>query len=903
MHNMWMSTLDNAPRIIELSEGWRLIRADLAPGDGAWMSTNEVRDGAVAVSRMPSTVLRALADAGVYPDIYIADHLAKVDPDLWRHDWWYQRTLDVPAGHSRYTLRFDGINYRAEIWLNGTLVAGPDEIVGMIRTYELDVSGIVRPGGENVLAVRVVPERRTPGLVLGDSGRTADPAGVDLSDTWADWLNFAYCGDSQARASFVPDKNAGLWRRVYLSFGGPVALRHPYVRTELPLPRLDEATLTVYVDAVNHSDAAVTGTLRGVIAREGKPQIRFHKKVELGAREEREIVVTAADAADLVVADPDLWWPYVWGEPNLYRLETGFDIDGELSDTAGIDFGIRQITQHRDDTAFFPEFDDPGSFYLKVNGRDYLVRGAAYGPDLLLGGDRERARTIMRYAKDLGVNLIRWEGKFVDDGMLELADREGMPTMHGLMCCGSWEQWSLWNEEDHRVARATVASVARRLRAHASSFLWSNGSDGLPPDEVLADYRRAFEDAHWQNAIVDTVSARFRDWSGIHMIGPYSWRAPALWFDPEIPNHRGSVAEEGNDETIPTLESLRKFIPEDKLWPINEVWEMHGAAVPAQSRLEGTRGAIERRYGPVSGVEDLARKAQVAQYENVRAQFEAYGARGWETHKFTVYWMLNSHWPSFFGHLFDHYFKQGGGYFGAKKALRPVGVVFDSYGVGDRSQARVYLVNHGTQALLDTRVRARVYDLDGALIDETTASVASAEPHSAAVVLSLPRYEALAPAFFVRLTAHDAEGTLLAENSYWQSTIDDLPVDQASTSILDAMYVKQSQWADLSALDRLPQVTLGSSVTELSMGAGTRRFRITLENPSPHIAFFVRATLCPAPREDEILPIRYDDNYVTIYPGETRVLEAEIDACLVEGIDPVIEIEGYNLARSHGGRP
>jgi len=105
--------------------------------------------------------------------------------------------------------------------------------------------------------------------------------------------------------------------------------------------------------------------------------------------------------------------------------------------------------------------------------------------------------------------------------------------------------------------------------------IWASGSDGLPPDQVLNDYHQILREEHWQNAVVDTVSHVNRTWSGIHMAGPYVWRPPYYWFSDQYGPARGSSAEEGDNETIPPLESLKRFIPADKLWPINEYWYFH----------------------------------------------------------------------------------------------------------------------------------------------------------------------------------------------------------------------------------------------------------------------------------------------------------------------------------------
>src|SRR5438128_3295344 len=169
--------------------------------------------------------------------------------------------------------------------------------------------------------------------------------------------------------------------------------------------------------------------------------------------------------------------------------------------------------------------------------------------------------------------------------------------------------------------------------------------------------------------MVDTVSHVNRTWSGIHMAGPYVWRPPYYWFSDKYGPARGSSAEEGDNETIPPVESLKKFIPAEKLWPINEYWYFHAGANEGNNTLENIQRVIDKRYGPSSSVEEFSKKAQLAHYEDVRAQYETYSVQ-WADRKMMVHWMMNNPWPSFFGHLFDDFMKQGGGYFGAEK--RPV---------------------------------------------------------------------------------------------------------------------------------------------------------------------------------------------------------------------------------------
>ncbi len=579
------------------------------------------------VRKMPATVLQVLQENGVYKNLYFGMNLA-TPKDLWKQDWWYRTTFTAPAGRDVFSLIFKGINYRADIWLNGHKVANRATVVGMYDSFEFNVTQFIIPGGQNVLAVKVTPEHSLEG-----------ENGVELADSWLDWINWKYLGyhnpEKHLDISFVPDRNAGIWKRVFLSSTGAVTIRNPYVSTDLPLPATSPALLTVYCDLRNNTPKPVSGTLSGEITRPGKPTIKVQQDVQLFRNQTKEVTFTPAEHAELSVADPDLWWPYQWGEPNLYQLKLDFKLNdkNEISDSQSIDFGIRTITQGRDSDNNFPEIGSGGNFYLQVNGKDYLIRGGVYSPDLLFRNDPERDAAIMRYAKDLGLNLLRWELKIADDTMLERADREGMPVMLGWMCCAQWEHWDLWNAEDQWVARDSLRARIRELRSHPAVVLWANGSDGLPPDPVLNDYHQILKEEHWQNAMVDTVSHVNRTWSGIHMAGPYVWRPPYYWFSDKYGPARGSSAEEGDNETIPPVESLKKFIPAEKLWPINEYWYFHAGANEGNNTLENIQRVIDKRYGPSSSVEEFSKKAQLAHYEDVRAQYETYAVHWAETRR------------------------------------------------------------------------------------------------------------------------------------------------------------------------------------------------------------------------------------------------------------------------------
>jgi len=881
------SFASESSNLTELASGWRMTSAKNVTGNDAAISEPGYDASRwYPVKHMPATVLQILEENGVYKNLYYGMNLA-TPGDLWKQDWWYRTTFVAPPGREVYSLIFKGINYRADIWLNGHKVANRAAVVGMYDAFEFNVTEFIQAGRPNVLAVKVTPEQSLSG-----------ENGIELGDSWLDWINWKYLGyhdpEKHLDISFVPDRNAGVWKRVFLSSTGAVTIRNPYVTTDLPLPATSPASLSVYCDLTNKTSKPLAGTLYGEISRPGKATIKFQRDIQLVRNGRQEIAFGPADYSQLSVADPDLWWPYRWGKPNLYQLKLSFkakDSD-EMSDSTAIEFGIRKITQRRDSDNSFPEIGNGGNFYLQVNGRDYLVRGGVYSPDLLFRNDPERDANIMRYAKDLGLNLIRWELKIADDTMLERADREGMPVMLGWMCCAQWEHWELWNAEDQWVARASLRARIRELRSHPAVVLWASGSDGLPPDPVLNDYHQILSELHWQNAVVDTVSHVNRSWSGIHMAGPYVWRPPYYWFSDKYGPARGSSAEEGDNETIPPLESLKKFIPSDKLWPINENWYFHSGANEGNNTLENIQRVIGKRYGASSSVEEFSRKAQLAHYEDVRAQYETY-ATHWANRKMMVHWMMNNPWPSFFGHLFDDYFKQGGGYFGAKKALRPVHIVWDYYATGDRSKAKFYVTNQTPEILDHVSVIVEFYNLDSSRKYFREIKDFSVKPNTSSEAVTVARIPGLSSTYFVRCLLRNANAAILAENVYWGSTMDD---DLGETKNDEQFKTTLAKWADMSALNTMLRSDVAVS-GDVSGANGESVAKIVLTNRSNRVAFFLRAEVTKGSDGEEVVPITYDDNYMTVFPHEVRTIVAKFATSALGSAPGALRIEGYNTPK------
>jgi exo-1,4-beta-D-glucosaminidase len=823
---------------LPLSTGWAIQSAKQVAATGAALSRPGSPTAGWYAARVPNTVIGAMVDSGSLPDPYFGMNLRLIPGTTYKIGerftllptpadspfkpaWWYRTEFDLPAALAGRALKlhFDGINYRANIWLNGTRLAAATSVAGAFRRYAFDVTTLARPGAANALAVEVF-----------------GPEPHDLSIMWVDWN------------PTPADKNMGLWGDVYLTDSGPLALRDPHVVPDLDLPSLASARLTVTAEVENATDRPVSGVVSGAI--EG---LRFSKAVSVPPRQSRQVRFTPADTPALNVKGPRIWWPYRMGSPELYTLALEVQSGGAVSDRKEVRFGIQEMSS---------ELTDKGHRLFRVNGKPILVRGGGWASDMLLRPiTTARARAELRYVKEMGLNTIRLEGKLETDEFYDLADEEGVLLMPGWCCCDQWETWNKWDAEDHRVGPASLRSQILRMRNHPSVLAWLNGSDFPPPARVERAYLDVLRKLEWSKPVLSNATdtpGPVSGPSGVKMRGPYDYVPPSYWLtDTEKGGAFGFATEMGPGGAVPPLDSLKAMLPPEHLWPIDEFWKFHAGGDEFKD-LNLFTEALEARYGKATGVEDYARKAQALAYENHRAMFEAFG-RNKYTATGVIQWMLNNAWPSMIWHLYDYYLRPGGSYFGSRKAGEPLHVQY-SYDDGS-----IVVVNDLPEAFAGLKVKAEVFDLD---LNERFAAEATVDVAADGVAraLVIPELAGLSRTYFVRLRLHDAAGALRSRNFYWLSTKKD-ELDWKNTKWY---YTPTTSHADLTALAALPPTTLAVSFRP---APGTPAASVvTVRNTGGALAFQVHLKMVDAATSQERLPVFWEDNYFELFPGEAREL-------------------------------
>ncbi len=566
------------------------------------------------------------------------------------------------------------------------------------------------------------------------------------------------------------------------------------------------------------------------------------------------------------------------GEPYLHNLTLDFQIEkAGVSDTQSQAFGIVQT-----DSELTPE----GYRLFKVNGKPVLIRGAGWTPDMMLRLDESRRAAEFRYVKEMGMNTIRLEGKLEDEAFLERADREGILIMAGWCCCDAWEKWNKWGDENRHVSVDSLRDQMLRLRRHPSMLVWLNGSDNPPPAEREQAYLDVEKSTNWPRPILSSATAKKSEVtgeSGVKMSGPYEYVSPNYWLvDTKNGGAYGFNTETSPGPAVPPLEELQSMIPADKLWPINEYWDFHAGGGEFKN-IKIYTAALESRYGKASDAGDFAWKSQATTYEGQRAMFEAYSRNKFKSTG-VIQWMLNNSWPGIIWHLYDYSLRPAGGYFGTKKALEPLHVQF-SY--DDRNVA---VVNNTQQAEKGLKVVAKLYSLEAKELfskDSTT----DVDPDGVTRLFAIPEPAADNTTYFLALQLSHDSGEVVSRNFYWLSTKPDV-LEFAKT---EWYYTPLSATADFTALQNLPKASVKASMKSRESGDELSA-QIVVENTGTSVAFLTRLRLLKAKDGPEILPVFWEDNYMSLLPGEKREVGVRLRKSDLGTVKPVLAIDGYNVS-------
>jgi exo-1,4-beta-D-glucosaminidase len=896
--------------------GWQVQSSAQAPQSGAAISDPGFDAGSWLSVRnddgdAPGTEIEALVQNGACPNVFVSTNLKScfgymdaVGPDTvarFAVPWWYRTTFHAHPGFGRHaSLVVNGVVGQADVYLNGHEVATQATVQGAYTQYSFDVTRWLRPGA-NAVALRLYPN---------------DPSTMFTLDN-VDWTQIP------------PDNNTGIEFPVQLHTSRAVALTDAHAVQD-DTPGVTTSALTLKAHLANLSANRRTTTLKATVTAPGGGAIAVSESVTLAAGASQDVALTPAAYPQLTIDHPRVWWPYQMGTQPLYRLTMSIG----RADSSSQTFGIRTITTRLIGAS---PLAPQGSRQFLVNGVPFTFRGGGWSPDLLLHYSAADTGNQIGMIKNLGLNGIRTEGKEMPADFYEQMDRAGILIDAGFQCCDAWQLQDdsfPITAHDYDVLGLSALTIGRRLRSHPSVLNYS-WSDNNPTPQQESVSLQAFRAADFQDPVI--ASAEYKSGAQLPVSGekegPYDWVPPSYWYDTthydpgddSRTNVGGAWAfdsEASAGDTVPTLDSLHRFLSpfeQTQLWQSPDYNQYHlnyepGLPSPDNGgysfgTLHDLDQAISARYGPWTSLNQYVEEAQLQNYETQRAEFEAYIAHSQNAQAPStgiVYWQLNKGWPTLLWDLYNNDYDQAGSYFGAQEANQALHA-FYAYDSG-----QVGIVNLTGHRVAGLSVRARVYDVAGTLLSKSRSPAVALDGQGVAgdvlkpIVPAPTAPPAAARSYFVELQLSRG-GHVVDRNVYWLSTQPD-QVDWAKT--IGQPQATMTSYADLHQLRQLPaaQVAVSASSHAEPGAGGTDRVavvRITNTSSRPTPAFFLRADLrrgsaagVPAAGDNELLPVFWDRNDTTLWPGESEILRVGYRSAQLDGASPVVSVSGDNVAET-----
>ena len=900
------------------SDGWTLREAPKVDADGVHISMTAYNPSGWMRATVPGTVLTTLVDNGVYPDPgYGLNNLA-IPESLNKQDYWYraQFTLTaslLPAG-AHAELTFEGINYAASIWLNGKQLG---TMKGAFRRGSFDVTSLLKPDENNVLAVRISPPPH-PGIpqeqsILGGPGENGGFQALDgptfvATEGW-DWI------------PGVRDRNSGIWQPVTLRITQGLKLGDAHVVTTFKNHDTSRAAIDIAVPVTNLSSAPIDATLVATIET-----ITIRKSVTLPPGDSI-VKLTPAEFPQLNLDHPRLWWPNGYGSPELYTAKLSLKSIGAVSDTKAVRFGVREISYElslldssghlrrveftpanaRQAEAAAPIVDvshdgmlevptpatelanmpeerranasshvsslAPGAenspaiqpltdlraapspyLVLRVNGVRIAARGGNWGmDDFRKRVSRERLEPFFRLNRDAGLNIIR---NWVGQSTEESFYQ--LADEYGMMVWNDfWESTENYNieAEDPQLFLANAADTIQRFRNHPSIVMWCGRNEGVPQPIVNLGIDKLVRTLDGTRYYSPSSNA-----VNLAGSGPYRYQVPAQYF---TTLNRGFSVETGTP-SMSTLESFQSTTPKADQWPIDDVWAYHDWHQSGNGDVAPFMAEIQAEFGAPTSLEDFERKAQMLNYVDHRAMFEGMDANLWAPNSGRLLWMTQPAWPSTMWQILSSDYDTQASFYGVKKACEPLHVQLNL------ANYRVDVVNTTTAAHAGLTVSAKVYSLANALLFQDTERK-DIDADSTASVLRLDLEPYLAKGMvLVSLELHDAQGALVSQNLYWLG----------------------ARPASYRELNSLAPTQLKASATSTTAGDMVK-LTIQLTNPASVVSLENKLTLLNAGDKQRILPAYYSDNYVSLLPGESRTIQVEYPSTAAHG-PAQIGLRGWN---------
>lgn len=880
-----------------LDGGWQMIEDQTLTRNNITVWDTATTDGWYNAT-VPGTVLTTLVEQGVYPDPYYGLNNLYIPESLCRQDWWYRISFESPtmATGEQYTLLFNGINYKAQVWLNGNYLG---DIAGAFTRASFPVSHILKQSEPNTLVVKIIPPHN-PGIPHEQEFNSAGPNGGVLCMDGPTFI----CTEGWDWVPGIRDRNIGIWQSVELQRSGSIRLTNPHIITDLPLPDTSSADITIRATLTNSSSQEQSATINGKI-----DDVEFSKSVTLAAKEQREIVFSKEEFAQLHFTAPRLWWPNGYGEQNLYTLELSVEQEGKTLQIENTRFGIRELsyelmarnkdkqrirfsynpiqayshgkvlfdyrqrkmTDKEYGQTVIPVFKDGAEelvtpipdnnnphLVICVNGVKIFCKGGNWGmDDAMKRCDIEHLEPYFRLHKDMNFTMIRnWTGESTEEVFYELCDKYGMLVWNDFsMSTGDYNLEPL----DAELFMANATEIVRRYRNHPSIAVWGPRNEGYAPNFLEDRFQNLFirEDGtrhyHANSRLMNLCQS-----------GPWGYFDKYQEF---TTNKAQGFTTELGAPAMPTAETIRKFIAPEDLWPIGDVWYYHDL----HQNIHGWQLYIAHINAlgdaPAKDVDEFCERAQWLNYEIYRNMFEAWNHKMWQTTSGLLLWMSHPAWPSVIWQTYTYDYETPAPFFGSKKACEPTHIQWNA------TSHRLQIVNASCNTFVDAKATFTIYDHSGKALWSKQWKELNITANNLLEVEQVDLPASDEPLVMIRLKLYNKQGKLLSENDYW---------------------VNPKEPTVYRSLDVIGKSHVESKIIHRKQDNESIVLDVELRNRGKNIALNLKTNVRSITTGEAILPAYASDGYFNLLPGEKKRISLEVPKAVAEE-NMTVTFTGLNI--------
>ena len=792
-------------------------------------------------------------------EIFFDTNLKNVNKTQFDCPWFFRTKFKINniLKYEIILLHINGINYKGDLYIDSKKV-NKEILIGTFIKFEFNIKEFLDINKEeHYLIFKLIRPHNNW------KNKTKDE--IDLAISFVDWSPEA------------PDSNLGVWQpcEIELIEKKDILISDFSVNTKLNNDNT-EGKLNINFYAKNYFNYKIKTNFNILLGNFSNFQSEYFS---FEPNEEKLISLNYEKYSNLIIKNPQLWYPYNLGEPKLHNLTIK---SNKNNYTKTQKIGLREIKIIKNKINNKTIIRN----YI-INNKNVLIKGAGWTPDLFLRENPNHYLTQIKYIKHMNLNSIRLEGKFEHNEFYSFCDFYGILILSGFNCADAWQRWDLWDDKTIELSNKIVKSLIKKLNKHPCILTFILGSDFPPLKNIEIKWREIFKNEKWENDILS--SATNKNETGVKMTGPYSWVPPNYFlFDIEkkYGGAWGFLTEGSPGENPLRYGSINLVFKKSDLINIpynNSIWEFHCGNSKTFNNLNKLFKPLNLRYGQLKNFDDFLKKSSALIIESHKSIFESYNMKKYESSGI-IYWMLNNAWPSNIWHLYDYFLMPSPSYFAVKNANQKLNLIYNYFDKG------IYLVNNFyIQFEGDFKVKIEIFKKNsfdiylnqsfdvGNIINED-------------VVFKVFDLKCDLDFFFVNLVLYN-KNNIVCKNVYWLSK----EMDEMNYEKSTFFNVEVTKYANLTFLNELNFVKIIYSIIFFIVNGDEREIKIVFWNIDNYVAFLIELRLIKEDKDENVVPIFYSDNYFSLFKNENVTISIKYNINDAENKKTRIEVRGWNI--------